>query len=1180
MRFNRFGFVVCLTLIAAAGGRPASAATLRVCASGCTYATLQPAIDAAAPGDTILLKAGETFVGPFVLRAKPASTSWITIRSDASDSLLPGDGVRLVPSGKPGANTSRTLLPRLIGQGGALKTTPVIRTAPGAHHYILKFLEIDGAANLGFETLIALGDDSSATNAHHIVIDRVYAHGHAYRGMKRGVSLNSQGSDILNSYISDIKAVNADSQAIAGYNGSGPFRIVNNYLEGAGENVLFGGSDPRVTNLVPSDIEIRGNHVYKPMAWRNAILAPPGAPRASASTSSGSLAAARHYFKVVALMSTDTRTAVSAASTEVSATVSSGKSASLTWTAVPGADKYRIYRGTSPGGQSRYLTTSSAVTSFTYTGTSESSGTPPSSGTKWTVKNLLELKNAQRVTIAGNIFENVWQAGQYGYALVLTPRNQNGGASWVRIRDVTITNNIVRHASGVLQLAGYDATHPSQQTRRVTLRNNLFSDIDPAKYGGSAKAYLIGEGPADIVIDRNTLIHTNSSVVWAYGAQTTGFVYTNNISKHGTYGIFGDNGRAGLYSINMYFPSSTVKYNVLAGGSASAYPTPNSFPTLAQWSASFVDLAGGDYRLVSTSPFFAAGQGGTIPGADIGAVYAAVNGGSTTTPPPTDTTPPPTTNVAPVARPGGPYTATPGVAVTVDGSASSDSDGTIAGYRWTWGDEIVVRAADVAAGDIVGTKWVRTQVSGAAGGWALRNPNANATKAAAAASDPSSRVDVRFYAAAGVPYQLWFRMRAEGDSWANDSMFVQFSNAVDANGNPVNRIGSSNAGIVILEEGNGAGVSGWGWNDTGYGSLAAPVYFEKSGIQTLRVQQREDGIMWDQVVLSAAKYAKSRPGAVRNDSTILSRPEATTAVASHVYPVAGSYPVVLRVTDNAGAVGSAATSVTVGVSSTTTSLAANAGGPYGGAVGQAIVFDGSASVAPSASYEWSFGDEVVLRASQLKVVGSRWRAVADASAAGGTAMENPNLDQAKITKATGSPASYIEARFKAAAGVPYRMWIRMRAAGDSYTNDSIFVQFSGTVSSAGAAVTRIGSTDALGVVLENGSGAGVQGWGWTDAGYGTLAAPIYFNQDGVQTMRIQQREDGIRIDQIVISAGDHYGAAPGAPTGDSTVVPAVEAGATSATATHTYRVAGVFPVTLTLRSGSTVASDATTVTIR
>ncbi len=423
MRPNALSILSVLPVLMLIAGAPADAATLRVCASGCGYAALQPAIDAAAPGDTILLRAGETFVGPFVLRAKPASTSWITIRSDADDSVLPASGVRLVPSGKPGANTARSLLPRLIGQGGALKTTPVIRTASGAHHYLLKFLEIDGSANLGFETLIALGDDTTSAAPHDLAIDRIYAHGDFHRGMKRGISLNSERTDILNSYISDIKSVNADSQAIAGYNGAGPFRIVNNYLEGAGENIIFGGSDPAVTNLVPSDIEIRGNHLFKPLSWKNAILGTPASPHA-AGTTSGSLAAGTHYFRVVALMSTDTRTAVSAPSAEVSASVGAGGAVSLTWSGIAGADRYRIYRGTAAGGESKYMTTASTATSFNYTGASESSGTPAASGTRWTVKNIFELKNAQRVVLDGNLIENIWESGQYGYALVLTPRNQ------------------------------------------------------------------------------------------------------------------------------------------------------------------------------------------------------------------------------------------------------------------------------------------------------------------------------------------------------------------------------------------------------------------------------------------------------------------------------------------------------------------------------------------------------------------------------------------------------------------------------------------------------------------------------------------------------------------------------------------------------------------------------------
>jgi hypothetical protein len=370
-----------------------------------------------------------------------------------------------------------------------------------------------------------------------------------------------------------------------------------------------------------------------------------------------------------------------------------------------------------------------------------------------------------------------------------------------------------------------------------------------------------------------------------------------------------EGGRPGQYSIDKYFPGSTITHNVLAGGPASSYPTPNAFPTLAQWNASFANAAIDDYRLTTASVFYSAGTGGSVPGADIGAVTAALSGGSTAPPPPPP--PPPTVNTPPVARTGGPYSATKGTALTVDGSASSDADGTVTAFRWTWGDEVVVDAADVPASNIVGTRWTRVQDAGASAGVALRNSNRGEAKVTTAAAAPASYVDVRFYAAAGVPYHLWFRMRAESDSYLNDSMFVQFSGAVNAQGTAVNRIGSSNAAIVILEEGNAAGVSGWGWNDDAYGTLGAPVYFSASGLQTIRVQQREDGIMWDQLVLSSKTYLTTRPGLTRVDTTVVGDTDGSGNVASHTYAVAGTYPLVLTVQDNGGAASAAATTVTV-----------------------------------------------------------------------------------------------------------------------------------------------------------------------------------------------------------------------------------------------------------------------------
>jgi hypothetical protein len=617
----------------------AAAATLRVCSSGCQFSNLQPAIDAAVPGDTILLAAGQTFVGPFVLRAKSGS-SWITIRSDAADSALPGDGVRLVPSDKPGGNTSRSLLPRLIGQS-TLKTTPVLQTEPGAHHYLLKFLEIDGSANLGFETLIALGENSTAAVPYDIVLDRVYAHGHPSKGQKRGIALNSIRTDVLNSYISDIKTVAADAQAICGFNGAGPFNIVNNYLEGTGENIMFGGADPLISNLVPSDIRIARNHISKPLAWRNPILAVPGSPQAAAGTG-GRLAAGTHYFRIVAVMDTSYNVAVSLPSTAVAATTGSSGAVTLAWSGVAGADRYRIYRGSSATSQSVYMETPSSSTSFTYTGSGESGGSTPTQATYWLVKNLFELKNAQRVRVEGNLIENNWAGGQFGYAIVLTPRNQDGNAPWVRVRDIVITNNVIRHASGGVQITGYDYPNVSQQTQRVTVQNNLFDDIDTTKWGGTARVFVVGDGVASLTIDRNTIIHKTTAVLFAYGSQTMpGFVYTNNIAEHREYGITGDNGQPGQYALDMYFPASTVTYNVLAGGMASRYPATNSFPTTQEWVASFANFAAADYRVLSTSPFYRAGSGGSVPGANLSAIDAAI-GFPTTLP---STAPAPPTNV-------------------------------------------------------------------------------------------------------------------------------------------------------------------------------------------------------------------------------------------------------------------------------------------------------------------------------------------------------------------------------------------------------------------------------------------------------------------------------------------------------------------------------------------------------
>ena len=180
--------------------------------------------------------------------------------------------------------------------------------------------------------------------------------------------------------------------------------------------------------------------------------------------------------------------------------------------------------------------------------------------------------------------------------------------------------------------------------------------------------------------------------------------------------------------------------------------------------------------------------------------------------------------------------------------------------------------------------------------------------------------------------------------------------------------------------------------------------------------------------------------------------------------------------------------------------------------------------------------DVVLWASKAPTMVGNWAKTPDATAAGGARMWNPNGGLAKPSAAAASPADYFELTFTAAANVAYKLWIRGSAERNSYHNDSVFVQFSDSVTSAGAAQYRIGSTSGAIVTIEERANAGLSGWGWADQSYGGTGAPIYFATSGTHTIRIQRREDGVSIDQIVLSREKYLTTAPGFTKNDATIL--------------------------------------------
>jgi hypothetical protein len=482
-----------------AGGSTCFAGVIAVPAGG----DLQAALNRAAPGDLITLAPGATYSGNFVLPVKQGDAI-ITLRTDSSAGGLPQQGQRISPDHSP-----------LLAKLQSPTNLPVLNTAPGAHHWRIELLEF--LPNRGGQgDIIALGDGSTAQSSlsqvpHDLAMDRCYIHGDPATGQKRGISLNSARTNITGSYISDIKALTIDSQAIAGWNGPGPFRIDNNHLEAAGEVFLLGGSTPGIRDLVPSDVVFTRNYVTRPTDWRNE---------------------------------------------------------------------------------------------------------------KWQIKNLFELKNARRVLVERNLFENNWVAAQAGYAIVLTPRGEQGKAAWAVVEDITFRLNIVRHVAAAINILGHDDGGPSGLARLIRVTQNLFYDVNGRNWGGNGFFLLIGDGPSDIIIDHNTIVQTGN-VIEAYGAERgapvpiNNFVFRDNIAFHNSFGVHGASRSTGNDTLQVFFPGVIFENNILAGGRATLYPAGNFFPTNGELQDQFVSMAQDDYRLRTDSRYRRASSEGDAIGAPI-----------------------------------------------------------------------------------------------------------------------------------------------------------------------------------------------------------------------------------------------------------------------------------------------------------------------------------------------------------------------------------------------------------------------------------------------------------------------------------------------------------------------------------------------------------------------------------
>jgi hypothetical protein len=271
----------------------------------------------------------------------------------------------------------------------------------------------------------------------------------------------------VDSWISECHSNEGDSQGIVGWNGPGPYLIRNNHVEGGHQAVMFGGADPSISNLSPSDITMIGNHFTRPSSWKGV----------------------------------------------------------------------------------------------------------------WITKTIIETKHVRRMLMEGNVIENVWQSAQAGYALLLKSTNQNGTAPWSQSSDITIRYNIIRNIGSGINIAANPEPAPAVPAARITIVDNVFSNLGTTPYNGEGIPLQILGGTYDVLVAHNSFSNAGNQAVSFDGAATTRTVIHSNILPHGWYGVKGSGTGIGTGTLNVYAPGGVFAYDVLSGGDCTYYPATTSCPS-------------------------------------------------------------------------------------------------------------------------------------------------------------------------------------------------------------------------------------------------------------------------------------------------------------------------------------------------------------------------------------------------------------------------------------------------------------------------------------------------------------------------------------------------------------------------------------------------------------------------
>jgi hypothetical protein len=190
----------------------------------------------------------------------------------------------------------------------------------------------------------------------------------------------------------------------------------------------------------------------------------------------------------------------------------------------------------------------------------------------------MELKNACRVLIEGNVLEHTWVDGQVGFAILLKSVNQSGTAPWSTTQDITVRYNRVNGVGAVFNLAAHPETSPVVPAARFTIHDNVADSVNVAQYNGSGNELQVLGDVADLIFAHNAITApSGNSATMFDGYPNTRFVLHSNVQSTGAYCYFGSSKGGGAGALAFYAPAGLIANNVLvgspSGGCGQSIPT-------------------------------------------------------------------------------------------------------------------------------------------------------------------------------------------------------------------------------------------------------------------------------------------------------------------------------------------------------------------------------------------------------------------------------------------------------------------------------------------------------------------------------------------------------------------------------------------------------------------------------